>query len=871
MKVYVVPLQTICWSIFHGDDSGWLAGGRYYDGAIPYDPDTWTSLSRVEFRNNTDDPLSLDDPLNLSLIVYDYQISSCHVPPWEHEYIDISERVISSEAQKRIRNGMMSIIHMHFEKYYQLVPKHENGTWIQWFRWEHKVLEPVLVRPMDPPVGTDHLWTTLEQDQILLKMLGTWFMCGVRDTPRGYPRISNGTTKYASLISRNSSIEPMDWLLSYQHRMVDWMVETETGNHIYEKRVMPIGPPLFRNRVPLGIVAVDPGLGKTRIVSSFLSHMIKTGKGYSGPTLIIVPTSIVDQWRETLEFVSQSSGVEMQVNIFSDTGQFADMLETMKMWDEDHGWRRKPPAKRQRISYGPQTVCIIGMSLAKGPTMKHVVSRLMYNSTDKDCLRFARVIVDEYHEYISQDRNMSRMNFLHHLPSDFTWMISATPALSTVLTYCTYEAHLVPWLPLVFPYGENCNRMVEVWEKDVQDELKSKDMVIPEVLTVRHYLKMNKQERAIYDFFNKTTASILEKETSLDERIQLMSQFPLLEIMSGRAKAKSMEKILRAVCGSFMNIQMSNEARAELADRIRQSGMMSHAAHSEVNGHLRSIMSLIYEYRSKSNASSSAAFAMGEIASLETGSSSTVAECPVCLSDVDLEKHMTRAHPCMHALCDDCAKHLGCTAPVKNENNKLVGLAAPGTGWSKVSCPQCRGQVSSFVYGHYIADRVRATEAPVAVDQVENESLSSSPYGTKIDTLVDLMCEINAAGEKALIYIETVSLGKVVSSILETHPRKEQFGKVVHLQGRCKSRIASEFKKSSEDVHLIITELSGLDFVNVQHIIVFQPFTDDEARTSGKQLRNRCHRLGQTKQTSFHELRFANTIEDDRLDGSPPE
>jgi SNF2-related domain/SNF2 Helicase protein/Helicase conserved C-terminal domain len=136
----------------------------------------------------------------------------------------------------------------------------------------------------------------------------------------------------------------------------------------------------------------------------------------------------------------------------------------------------------------------------------------------------------------------------------------------------------------------------------------------------------------------------------------------------------------------------------------------------------------------------------------------------------------------------------------------------------------------------------------------------------KLDRVTEMLAEVVAEGDSALVFTQYAVMGK----LLEEHLERELTGELLYLDGStsrpARERIVDAFQAPGDDPRVLVMSLRagglGLNLTNASHVFHFDrwwnPAVEDQAS-------DRAHRIGQTRIVQVHRLVCAGTIEE-RID-----
>jgi SNF2 family DNA or RNA helicase len=136
----------------------------------------------------------------------------------------------------------------------------------------------------------------------------------------------------------------------------------------------------------------------------------------------------------------------------------------------------------------------------------------------------------------------------------------------------------------------------------------------------------------------------------------------------------------------------------------------------------------------------------------------------------------------------------------------------------------------------------------------------------KLDRLTEMLAEVVAEGDSALVFTQYAVMGK----LLVEHLERELTGELLHLDGStprpARERIVDAFQEPGGESRVLVMSLRagglGLNLTNASHVFHFDrwwnPAVEDQAS-------DRAHRIGQTRVVQVHRLVCAGTIEE-RID-----
>ena len=282
-------------------------------------------------------------------------------------------------------------------------------------------------------------------------------------------------------------------IYSYQEEAIKWMIKREiTGNVWTNKETNEI------IHIKGGLLCDEPGLGKTIECCGMMLGNLRS------KTLIIVPTSIIDQWKDAIEKILPNLLIYIHYGS-NRCMSIKDLYE--KKFDiliTTYGMVYNKPRKSKIVD--PQTI-------------------LHYYG------KWDRIIVDEVHTIKNTSSKIFKM--LNKLKGDIVWGLTGTPIQNSEKDiYGLYKFLNIPKKYLNKSCLEYLNKMLLLRRTKKMVENTNSELKLPKLIEYDHALEYDTEsERSVYkkiqNYISKQYDEILEDD-ELSESLKSIVYFELL-------------------------------------------------------------------------------------------------------------------------------------------------------------------------------------------------------------------------------------------------------------------------------------------------------------------------------------------------------
>lgn len=613
-------------------------------------------------------------------------------------------------------------------------------------------------------------------------------------------------------------------LFEYQKYNVQWMINIEQGYQTVSYhdidnlfRVVNIdGYQLYQHRnssnlVPKciestlkiqkykingGILADETGLGKTVTAIALIASTLKNGlkevislNGFfeTDCTVVMCPKSIVGQWYDML---LQFSSRELSVFKITSITNFKKLT--------------------------PEIICNLDVLLVPYQFLlgKSYSQFRRTNDFSLDMFKFKRLIADELHEIILQNK----YQILENMHFKTKWVLSASPFVKNVTGW------LLPYMRIFFDrydyeldpshsyIKEFIDKMVR---KNTVDSIKE-TLVLPTIKRVLVKLYQTKLEKILY----------LDKLGDYREMLKLCTSIYASDAKEVRDYHEPLEQMKERVREGYL--KKISDLKNDLTN-LETKLTNAKNRWEEINDpQLENLRKVKLQRLDKSIDTCKNRIAVSEqrILLLDSINNPDVKlQCPICYDDI---KSIAMTS-CGHIFCKSCMNNV-----IDSKINDAI------------SCPVCREILR-------INDIGWSDENTVFIDDARNK------WGTKIAWILDL-CN-NSPDSRIIIFSQYNTVLRVIENALT------EMGIVSEtLKG-----ITSSINKKIQSYRLGTTRVllmsletcnSGINLPETTDIILVDTVNNVHSETAEQQAIGRAFRLGNEKQVTVHKLVMFNTIEE---------
>lgn len=331
-------------------------------------------------------------------------------------------------------------------------------------------------------------------------------------------------------------------LFKYQKCSVHWMLEKEKNPQIIKYMLSDqitidkLSIDLNRKKIIHndelnsltfygGGIIDEVGLGKTLQITTLsvlnqrpdISYVNKNIPNYfcSRATLVIAPSHLCGQWeRELYKMISPDLDIKVikivgKVNhekiSYQDLCDADFVIISYTFFDNSSYVDQWNPSKNYHKSHEFDTKMVqlhvnkLGEQLLKKP-----ISNLIQTSPILKLIHWHRVVVDEFHEVFTQNKNISLKNQLPLFKSNYKWCVTATP-------FCKHD-NLYSILEFLTNYQNQDKKMVFLSEKILlkmaEDTFRrntkanvENEYILPNIVEETIWLKFSPTERMLYNAY----------------------------------------------------------------------------------------------------------------------------------------------------------------------------------------------------------------------------------------------------------------------------------------------------------------------------------------------------------------------------------
>ncbi|KAF5392416.1 hypothetical protein D9757_002302 [Collybiopsis confluens] len=528
-------------------------------------------------------------------------------------------------------------------------------------------------------------------------------------------------------------------------------------------------------------------------------------------TLIVAPTSLIDQWGEEIERSSKPGTVKVLVW----HGQNRNDLEDIIDEDENsEGDKSRRPIKIVVTSYG---------------TLVSELAKMEKSGSAIYEIEWLRVVLDEAHS--CKSRSSKTAKAVYALKARRRWAVTGTPIVNkledlySLLKFLDFK----PWSEFSFfnsfitlPFLARDPKGIEVVqvilesillrrEKNMVDKTGQRIVDLPTKEISIENLEFTPMERKIYDSMYNSAKKNFDE---LRQKNLLSRKYThILAMLMG---------LRRAVLHPHLVFKVNDEG----ADHPADDGIVD----------INEMVEKFSEGREKSGA-----FAEAVLADLDDQRENT-AECPICL---DVMQNPMIVPECLHKCCKDCITTYIATCEMKGEETK---------------CPSCsRGPIKRTALVEVVRPVPNSQNSNPDVVLRRNDFQSS----TKLTALVKDLEKLRGIDPtfRAVVFSQFTSFLDLIELALERE-NFEHFRYDGTLDVKKRHRVVTAFKEASRRPKVLCISLKaggvGLNLTEANHVFMMDCWWNSATEN---QAIDRVHRLGQEKTVYVKHYIVSNTIE----------
>ena len=608
----------------------------------------------------------------------------------------------------------------------------------------------------------------------------------------------------------------------YQKNNVDWMIQHEfniANNKLYDTYKLPVDNYVYtipeiniklisdvegkilnmdtQNisiKLKGGVLCDEVGLGKTFSMLSLVAEQLEPN---NPPTLIICPPRLCTQWIEEM-----NNTYDFKCKLIRDIRQFR---------------------KCSIEYYNEYDIIILSYNFILGKGYQTLVETEPEKNTLLHNFIWERIILDEGHEYINNNRKKTSQNmssYLQSINSKYRWICSGTPfhninSFENVIDYVSnieYDKEL----------RHETENVINMFFRKNTKESVGEQVSIPKPIITTEFLNMTPLERMIYDSALGDSNKKIELCNHImvsDEHINILGNKPMsLEEIHEKLTVDCNRKIEKYT--------KRQEKLTEQLEKLHTNPIENVDIIEEKIAKLEETKLKLKEANAKYNIFNDLE---NKIKEEEC--------CPICMEDLDgLTKTLT---PCGHLFCSQCI------FDVHNHSNNS----------SKIKCAMCR-------YKYDISETV-----VIKNDVNEEEEELGPKLGTKIDHLIKTVKGIIEEDntKKIIVFSQWDNMLKLISKIFTEYEINHIF-----LNGSINTVSAKIRKfKIQNDINVVLMSSdkspSGLNLTEATTIILLDTLntSKEESQIIEEQAIGRAVRIGQTEQVNVKRFIMRNTVEHD--------
>jgi SNF2 family DNA or RNA helicase len=667
-----------------------------------------------------------------------------------------------------------------------------------------------------------HLYDTEKIPKFLFKI--------IKENTEKYPNTFNHTK-----ITTNNSFYSNNQLnktykrnqYEYQKNNVDWMIQHEyniANDKTYDTFKLPIDYYVYtipdiniklisdnegkilnmdshNTSIELkgGVLCDEVGLGKTFSMLSLVAEQLEPN---NPPTLIICPPRLCAQWIEEM-----NNTFDFKCKLIRDIRQF-----------------RKCSVEE----YNKFDIVILSYNFILGKSYKTLLEEEPDKNTFLHNFMWERVILDEGHEYINNNRKKTSQimsDYLKTVDSKYKWICSGTPfhnstSFENIISYVSnieYNKEL----------RHETENVINMFFRKNTKESVGEQVSIPKPIITTEFLNMTPLERMIYD------SALGDKDKKIELCNHIMVSDEHITILGN--KPMSLEEIHEK-----MTVDCKNKMEKYTKRQTNLENELNNLHTNPIEN-----MNIIEEKTAKleeTKAKLKEATAKYNIFSDLENKIKEEECCPICMEELDgLTKTLT---PCGHLFCSQCINEVH-----EHSHN------------SKIKCAMCR-----FKYD--VTESVVIKNEVNEVNEVNEEEEKTGPkLGTKIDHLIKTVKGIIEEDntKKIIVFSQWDNMLKLISKIFTEYDISHIF-----VNGSINTVSAKIRKfKIQNDINVVLMSSdkspSGLNLTEATTIILLDTLntSKEESQIIEEQAIGRAVRIGQTEKVNVKRFIMRNTVEHD--------
>mgnify|MGYP002629018398 CR=1 FL=1 len=571
-------------------------------------------------------------------------------------------------------------------------------------------------------------------------------------------------------------------------------------------------------RVRGGILSDKMGMGKTlTVIGVCQSRPIRGDAAQMRPksTLVLCPAHVIHHWAREIAKHSGASSVTIATkddmkrvtvgSVLSD--EYDYVIVSFNLFS--NGYLREPV---DYYYYHGRTApnCHGGVGQRVGNFKNDFARRPAAERAEHrfhPCLfRWGRVVVDEFHELGNAVHSQALM-YTSSLESDFTWLVSGTPAVNAATTCRSLICKLLAPAPDMAAYDGS----MSVLHHCIVTNATYDGVRIPDLVETVRWIDFSPHERQLYDALAHEGRA---------HQLRVCSYPRLAHIASVDMKQVETVEEMREHAVRHLRCRIKETAKTIAArEKVLSDLPPADGGTSRVN-QLR---------RESANDLISLRAAMDSLVRTEAYVANSSSDtCAVCLDPIDDPAMLRR---CGHTLCRTCCRAVlardarcpTCREPARERD--VITLAAGGRG---------------------------------TADGDMGEMLQR--YGSKLAHLIAYLR--GSGGVKTLVFSQWDELLRDIGKCIQ------EFDNVLYCRGNVNSKNASIRKFNASPGHnlLLLSTLncgSGCDLTGASRVILLDALDGDHGVVEiERQAIARCHRIGQTRNVEVVRFLMKDSIEE---------